>query len=114
MSLKPTLEALLGMSNEDLLKLTDPEIDEYLAEALSVKLQGVEVKQATPGRTIIHTGAGASRGKSSARPGKHRGPSELAQELAQQAIDSQIDAEVAAMEAEILAAAIAKKKGIKT
>ena len=36
-AIKPTFESLLGMTNEQLLAMTDTEIDAYLAEALKVR-----------------------------------------------------------------------------
>lgn len=98
--MKSTIEQLVGLSNEQIYALTDAEIDEYLAEALTVQTPQV---QAAPGRTSINT---------SARPrtSKHMGPSALAQQLLSEAQNREQDAELAAMIAETTAKLVEEKK----
>lgn len=93
--LRPTLDDLIGKSNEELLALSDAELDTYLAEALTVQLKIAPSYASKSGSNSIST---AYKGKSSARA---KGPSQLAKDLAQRAIDSEADAELAALEAEV-------------
>lgn len=94
-NVKPTFEALFGMSNAQIAALSDEELDTYLADALTVQEVVPEIKQVT-GRTVISV-------RSKASPGKHKGPSALAQELLEKAKEEEIDAEIQQLMAEVAA-----------
>lgn len=99
---KPTFEALFGLSNAQIAALSDEELDAYLADALTVQ-EAVPEIQKVSGRTIIST-------RSKPGAGKHKGPSALAQELAERAIAEEIDDEFEKLKAEVAAEQKPKRK----